>query len=144
MIKLRVGEVQIEVESEAELSSVLRSLPQLQAVTPGVVQEDGSRNSRRYARLVRRLRGGRHWTVIDALAHNDKGLSDVDLRSMRGLNAKMALGGSMSGISKLAAASKLEVRDILQRERLLDVPGARYRYRLAPEFREFVLRHGAD
>lgn len=54
----------------------------------------------------------------------------------------MALGRSLSGISKLAKAYKLDRRDVLRRERLLDVPGAKYRFSLAPEFRDFVVTEG--
>lgn len=136
-IKARIGDVVLEIETEADLRMFLSA-----ARAGAVMLSAASRTETVLERLTRfyaRLGTENQRNLIHSLARTPEGLTDAQIRTNLGIDTNTSLAGIMSGISKNANACGLSIEHVLVRH-TLQGSEAWYRYRLTPEMRDVVVK----
>jgi len=137
-IKARIGDVILEVETEADLRMLLAAAKSgaLAVQAPALPETVTERLTKLYHT---RLGSDRQRGLIKALARAPDGLTDTEIRSALGFASNTVLAGVMASISKNAKAVGLRFEHVLVKDTLAG-NGALYRYRLSPEMREVVMK----
>ena len=136
-IKARIGDIELELESEADLRMLISvvkngALP----AQPAMPAETLHDKLRRFYKSVKK-QGQRG--VLTALANAPEGLTDVELRARVNARNNTVLAGYMSGLSKHAKATGLRLEQVLVKRVLLAQPSTGlYQYHLTAEMREVI------
>lgn len=137
-IKARIGDIELELESEADLRMLLSAARNARVlVQPSSPSETLTDKLKRFYNLARRpnQRG-----ILRALADAADGLMDIELRTHLSLKDNRELAGVMSGLSKNASAAGLRLEHVLVKRTLVTPSStSRYRYQLTPEMREIII-----
>ena len=136
-IKARIGDVELEIESEADLR-MLMSVVRVGAVPmqPALLSETLGDKLKRFLKRVKKQEQRR---ILMALADSAEGLTDAELRARVGAKSNTVLAGYMSGLSKNATASGLRLEHVVVKHPLaVQSSNGMYQYRLTPEMREVI------
>ena len=131
-VKARIGEIEFEFETEADLKIFLAAARN--GLVPTQPASPGETITERLGRVYERL-GLKQRAIIAALNGAPDGLPDDELRAAVGADNNQALGGFMGGIAKSSKPIGLTVEHVVQKQ----YRGDHYHYRLSPEMREVAL-----
>lgn len=137
-IKARIGDIELELESEADLRMLLSAAKNGRVLTqPSSLPDTLTERLKKFNRLVHRAN---QRSILRALAEAANGLMDIELRTHLRIKDNRVLAGIMSGLSKNASTAGLRLEHVLVKRTLVTQSStSRYRYQLTPEMREVIV-----
>jgi len=135
-IRIRVGNLILEVDSEADLRTALAALNATSNKTVNSSSSGGRSSGDPIADLFKRLPANQK-KLLKTVAANQDGVTDVELRKALSMATNNALAGVTAGLTKNAKKAGLELSEIVIKEQRKNGSGERvYLYRVTPAARE--------
>jgi hypothetical protein len=150
-IRVKVGDVTVEADSESDLLTVLKAVGLSAATTAGKAT-NGSRPAAppngapqgkdKLANFPDKLRSEAQRSVFGALLAHPDGLRDAQLRDAAGLKTNTELAGVMAALSKHAKALGVPRDRVLRKSVTGRPPHRSYHYKLTPGLRQAIADRG--
>jgi hypothetical protein len=137
-IRIKKGELTIEADSESDLRSVLTLFGELPGHEPSN-ESNGDRISRFLGFIKPPAK-----KLLKRLLEVPAGQNDVQLREFLRVQDNRALGGIMTSVAKNAKKTKMDYKNLINKEHVNGTDGSLYLYTLSHAFRDLLRNHADD